>query len=133
MTTTDRPTTVRIQAPSPGTAERLIWHCWPVRLEGRSPTRLYLRQERERTLNAYVKGLISEAEAEQRLPALRAEQERIERELAAIEQPAKVIALHPAALARYLATVDRFAAALSDHARDGEHDLVAAFRGLVQA
>ncbi|WP_348633222.1 recombinase family protein [Mesorhizobium sp. LSHC420B00] len=73
------------------------------------------KREYDRVLNAYVKGMISEAEAEQRLPELRAERQRLEGELAVTPQPPKVVTLKPALVTRYIRDLEALAAAIGDN------------------
>ncbi|TIO63052.1 MAG: recombinase family protein [Mesorhizobium sp.] len=69
-------------------------------------------REYDRVLNAYVKGMISEADAEQRLPELRAERQRLEAALAAQPKPPKVVTLKPALVARYLRDLETLQSAI---------------------
>ncbi|MER9048493.1 hypothetical protein NKJ36_18150 [Mesorhizobium sp. M0142] len=73
------------------------------------------RREYDRVLNAYVKGMISEAEAEQRLPMLREERQHLEGELAVLPQPPKVVTLKPALVARYIRDLEALAAAIGEN------------------
>jgi site-specific DNA recombinase len=91
-------------------------------------------REYERAKGGYLKGLITEEEAAAELPRLRAAREALLTQINAMAEAPKVIALHPAAMARYLETVERLAAVLSEHARasDDRGTLSTNFRALVQ-
>lgn len=58
-----------------------------------------------------------------------------ERELSSLEETPQIIALHPATIGSYIATVDRLAGVLSEHAAasDDRGTLVATFRALVHS
>ncbi|MFC5423007.1 recombinase family protein [Bosea eneae] len=88
-------------------------------------------REHERVYRAYVKGLIEEEALERELPPLKAERDRLRAELAAAEEPPKVVALHPATVARYLAAIERLEATIADgEAQGGEAK--AALRELIR-
>lgn len=88
------------------------------------------KREIERVVNAYVKGLISEAEAQARLPDLRAESAAIEADLATIPEPPKVVTLKPALVARYKRDLEALDMAIrenghvSDEAKKVVRDIV---------
>ncbi len=63
-------------------------------------------RELDRAVSNLIKDRITEEEADRVLPPLRAERSRLKAELAATEVPPKIIALHPAVIARYLANVE---------------------------
>ena len=95
-------------------------------------------REHERVLQGYIKGFVSEADAEAQLPALRLERDRLAAELAAADQRPNVVALHPGLIADYLRQVDDLAELLAEHAHasaesDAGRRLVEAFRALVQS
>ncbi|RWC48067.1 MAG: recombinase family protein [Mesorhizobium sp.] len=73
------------------------------------------KREYDRVLNAYVKGMISEAEAEQRLPELRSERQQLESALAVLPQPPKVVTLKPALVARYIRDLEALEASIADN------------------
>lgn len=68
-----------------------------------------------------------------RVQALKAEE--AERELSSLEEVPQIITLHPATIESYIATVDRLAGGLSEHAtaEDDRGSLVANFRALVHS
>lgn len=85
----------------------------------------------DRTVEGLVRGRISEEEADRLLPDLRKERDRLKAEVAALDEPPKLVTLHPAAVDAYLAKVDRLAAALAgDPGSMIEH--VEAVRALVE-
>lgn len=71
-------------------------------------------REHERIYRAYVKGLIEEDALERELPPLKAERDRLRAELAAAEEPPRVVALHPATVKRYLASIERLEATIAE-------------------
>ena len=91
------------------------------------------QREFDRVMNAYVKGFITEAEAEQKIPELRRERDQIAAELAAAGEDPKVLTLHPGAINDYLKQVDELAATLADHAHQGMDKLTQMFRSLVHS
>lgn len=93
------------------------------------------QRELDRTIDNLIKGRLSEEEADERLPPLRAERDRLRAELAAADEAPRIISLHPAAIRRYLDTVDQLAAALAAHANaeDDRGKLIKEFRALVHS
>ncbi|MGT2467394.1 hypothetical protein ACVOMV_24780 [Mesorhizobium atlanticum] len=77
-----------------------------------------------------MKGMISEAEAEQRLPELRAERQRLEAELATTPKPPKVVTLKPALVARYQRDLETLQTAIDANGFVSE-EAKAAVRNLV--
>jgi site-specific DNA recombinase len=71
-----------------------------------------LAAERNRMVDLIVKGVIDEEDGRQRLTAMKVLRQELEAEIAAVGEAPKAIALHPATINRYLATVDRLAANL---------------------
>jgi site-specific DNA recombinase len=69
-------------------------------------------REHERVLDGYIKGIVSETEAARRLPELRAEKARLEKEVATIPEPPKVVTLKPALVSRYLRSLEELDAAV---------------------
>ena len=72
----------------------------------------------DRALGQTISGLISEEEARERLPPLRAAKAAAETELATTDEPPKIIELHPTAIVDYLATIDKLEEALRE--KEGE-------------
>jgi site-specific DNA recombinase len=66
-------------------------------------------REYERVYRSYVKGFIEEDELDRELPTLKAERARLRRELAACDEPPRIISLHPATVKRYLGSIDTLA------------------------
>jgi len=65
--------------------------------------------ERQRNIDLVIKYVISEEDAKRRIAELKEERSRVEAELAALEETPVPIALHPAALDRYINTVNALA------------------------
>ena len=84
--------------------------------------------ERKRTVNLLVKDVIKEEDGAATLRQLEREAEEANTELATVEEPPKLVELHPAAVEAYLATIDRLAEALS---RDGDEELMQPVRALI--
>jgi hypothetical protein len=76
-----------------------------------------LESERQRAIDMAIKGVIGEEDARTRIAELKAQVVQAEVELASLDEVPQIIALHPATLTRYIATVDRLAAVLADHAQ----------------
>ncbi len=93
-----------------------------------------LMAQHDRVKRAFIRGLIDEAEAEIELPRIRAEQEAIEEQLRMIGETPSVIALQPAAMARFQESAADLIATLKDHARrrDGGSKAVSDIRTLIE-
>jgi site-specific DNA recombinase len=91
--------------------------------------------ERQRNIDLVIKYVISEEDARQRIAGLKEERLRVEAELAALEESPVPIALHPAALDRYVKTVNALADTIAGHAGadDDRGPVVADFRALVHS
>jgi len=63
-----------------------------------------------------VTSFVEEEELERELPALKAERHALRAELVGCDNPPNIVRLHPAAVARYLAAIDK----LEQPVRDGE-------------
>jgi hypothetical protein len=94
-----------------------------------------LEKERQRAIDMVIKGVIGEEDARTRIADLKTQVLQAEVELASLDEVPQNIALHPATLTRYIATVDRLAAVLADHAQavDDRGPLVPDFRALVHS
>jgi site-specific DNA recombinase len=94
-----------------------------------------LEAERQRAIDLLIKGVLREEEGRARLDELKAQVVEAERELSSLEKAPQIIALHPATIGSYIATVDKLAGVLSEHARaeDDRGTLVATFRALVHS
>jgi site-specific DNA recombinase len=92
-----------------------------------------LEAERQRAIDMLIKGVLREEEGRARLDELRGQVLEAERELSQVEETPQIIALHPATLGSYIATVDRLASVLTEHsaAEDDRGSLVSTFRALV--
>ena len=107
-----------------------------IRTRARTEARLGVAQcELDRAIHALIKGRLGEDEADQLLPTLRAERDRLRVELEATEAPPNLITLHPTAMNRYQITIDSLAATIADHSRaeDDRGDLARDFRALVHS
>jgi site-specific DNA recombinase len=91
--------------------------------------------ERQRAIDMVIKGVIGEHDARIRIAELKAQVLQAETELTSLDEAPKIVTLHPATLERYVETVDRLAAVLSDHAQaeDDRGTLVGDFRALVHS
>jgi site-specific DNA recombinase len=94
-----------------------------------------LEAERQRAIDLLIKGVLREEEGRARLDELKTQVEEAERERLSLEEAPQIIALHPATIESYIATVDRLAGVLSEHAtaEDDRGSLVANFRALVHS
>lgn len=63
----------------------------------------------DRAYRGYIDGIIDEEESARELPRLRAEKKRLQDELAALDEPPKLVTLHPAAVNHYLAAIETLA------------------------
>ncbi len=92
-----------------------------------------LEREYDRAYQGYLKGFLAEDEASVTLPKLRAERDQLRAELAASDEPPKVITLHPAAIKAYLASINRLEVVLAQHAVEGDEEPRKALRDLIEA
>ena len=63
----------------------------------------------DRVYRGYIDGIIDEEESARELPRLRAEKKRLQDELAGLDEPPKLVTLHPAAVKHYLAAIEALA------------------------
>lgn len=77
-------------------------------------------REHERVYRAYVKGLIEEDELERELPPLKVVRDRLRSELAATDEPPRIVSLHPAAVTAYLRAIDTLHETIAAGAEHGE-------------
>lgn len=89
------------------------------------------RREIDRMVEAVAKGTLEDSEVAARMPALRAERNRLEAELADAETPPNVVTLHPATVQRYREQVENLARVLNNHMVEGDKEPAEAFRALV--
>src|SRR5262249_35023245 len=82
------------------------------------------KREIARIVDQIARGTISEEEARSRLPELRRRRDDAQAKLAALAPPAKVVDLHPSAVARYLAAVEDLAGTLGRRAVHGDEEIV---------
>lgn len=85
----------------------------------------------DRLIDAHIHGRIADDEAIERLPILRAKRDRLRSALAELEEPVKVIALHPSAVDQYLKDIDRLADVINDDLSAGESEAANALRKIV--
>lgn len=78
-----------------------------------------------------MKGLIEEDALERELPPLKAERDRLRAELAAAEESPRIVALHPATVKRYLASIERLEATIAEGEENGG-EAKAALRELIR-
>lgn len=76
-------------------------------------------REHERVYRAYVKGLIEEEELERELPPLKAARDRLRAELAAADEPPRVVTLHPTAVAAYLQSIETLSRTIAEGEEHG--------------
>ena len=88
--------------------------------------------ELDRTIDALIKGRLSDAEADTRLPELRAARDAATAALAASAEPPRVVTLHPAAVDAYLKNLDRLADLIGDDLQRGDAELANALRSLIE-
>jgi site-specific DNA recombinase len=89
------------------------------------------QRELDRTVTALVRGAITDTEADAHLPKLRAERDRLAMELASIEEPAKVVAIHPAAVDAYLSDLERLDVLINSDLAEGDDGLARLIRNLL--
>lgn len=87
------------------------------------------QRELDRVVGALVKGILSEEEAAEQLPPLRAEIAQVKSETTAVGEPPKIIELHPTAIRDYLSTVDELERAMSKD--EGMHPASGPIRALI--
>jgi DNA invertase Pin-like site-specific DNA recombinase len=91
-----------------------------------------IEREHARTLDGYVKGFVSPAEAEAILPKLREDRAAVEAELARADKPAPAVRLLPSAVTRFAGQAEGLARAMAEGLTpDGEAAI--ALRALVRA
>lgn len=89
------------------------------------------QRELDRMIDALIKGRINEAEADERLPALRSARDHLKAELELAEKPPKIISLHPAAIDEYLRNLDRLAELIGADMAEGDNGLATVLRSLI--
>lgn len=90
-------------------------------------------REIDRIVDGIARGTISDEEARKRLPEPRRRRDAARAELAALAPMPRVVELHPAAVARYLAAIDDLAATLSRRMVEGDDEVASALRELISA
>jgi site-specific DNA recombinase len=85
----------------------------------------------DRLVDAIAAGVITTAEAGDRMPALRAEVEQAKAALAAAEEPPKVVSLHPKVVDAYLRDLEHLDRLIQGDLADGDEGLAKALRAIV--
>lgn len=85
----------------------------------------------DRMIDAHIRSDVTDDEIVARLPALRAERDRIRGALAACEQPPRMVSLHPTAVDDYLRSLDDLAGLIGGDLKAGDGGLADALRKLV--
>ena len=88
--------------------------------------------ELQRTIDLAIKGIIGEQDAAARLPALRAERDRVAADLASAEQPPNIVSLHPTILTKYQEQVEALAATINAGSETGSAASKTALRDLIE-
>lgn len=88
--------------------------------------------QRDRTLQGFTKGFVSEEDAGRILPALKDEQERLVTELAALGSRSSVIELHPTAVAAYLDAIDDVRSLIAAGGQEGSEASKNTLRDLIE-
>ncbi len=94
-----------------------------------------IEAERQRNIDLVVKGVIGDDDARERIADLKGRRIEAEAELANLEEAPSTLVVHPAAIERYVKTVDELASVLAHHAEanDDRAALVKSFRALVHS
>ncbi|WP_246220337.1 recombinase family protein [Parvibaculum indicum] len=92
-----------------------------------------IAREIDRLVTAIAKGEMPGAVAGPMTAKLDAEKQELEEQLGGMEAAPKVVSIHPATIDQYLATVDRLAETLTDHAtaKEDRGPLIADMRSLI--
>lgn len=89
-------------------------------------------REIDRTVELVIKHVITDQEAQKRLPDLRAERDRLAAELATLEEPTKIVTLHPAAVEAYLSGIERLDELINEDLAAGDQEAARTIRGLIE-
>jgi site-specific DNA recombinase len=92
-----------------------------------------IEREYERTRNGFIKGFLTEAETQETLPSLRAERDALRADLAAAEEPPKVVVLHAGIVNAYLASIDRLEDMIRADRLEGASSSRDVLRGLLHS
>jgi len=90
-----------------------------------------VRRELERAVEMLLKGLCDPETLRATIRGLETERDDIARQLATMQDEGRIIALHPAAVKRYLADVERLTEVLADNAAGQSDELIAIVRRLI--
>src|SRR5262245_48216616 len=91
------------------------------------------QRELDRAIKALIKGSVPEEEAEREIAATRIERDRLRAELITAPEAEDAVALHPAALKRYEAALERLQEALQAGMVAGDIEGAEAVRDLVES
>ncbi|SHG78351.1 Site-specific DNA recombinase [Kaistia soli DSM 19436] len=86
----------------------------------------------QRMTDLAIRGVISEADAVQRLPAMRAERERAAADLAATDEPPNIVALHSGTVADYRRKLSRLEQAIAEGDGTLEAESKSALRDMIE-
>lgn len=76
-------------------------------------------REHDRVYRAFVKGLIEEEDLERDLPPLKAARDQLRAQLAAADEPPRVVTLHPTAVSAYLQAIDTLSRTIAEGEEHG--------------
>ncbi|MPZ41007.1 MAG: hypothetical protein GEU95_23765 [Rhizobiales bacterium] len=85
----------------------------------------------DRLIDAHIRERITDDEANERLPVMRAERDRLKAALAEIDEPPKVITLHPTAVDQHVRNLERLAELINEDLAEGESEAAGVLRKLV--
>ena len=91
-----------------------------------------IQAERERMLQGFAKGFVSEEDAGRLLPALKVEQDRLAVDLAGLTATNAVIELHPTAVTAYLDAIDDVRGLIAMGSGEGSEVSKNALRDLIE-
>ena len=77
----------------------------------------------KRAIDGMIRGTISETEADQVIPELRRQRDRVKAALASATKPPKVVELHPPSVDEYLRAIERLVDYTNDHLANGDDEL----------
>jgi hypothetical protein len=87
----------------------------------------------DRIVDAVAAGVMADAEVRARMDPLRTRRATLEAEIASLPPPPKIVALHPATVSHYLASIDKLAETLARRTVQGHEDVASALRTLIAA
>jgi site-specific DNA recombinase len=87
----------------------------------------------KRAIDGMIRGTISEAEADQVIPELRRQRDRVKATLASAAKPPKVVELHPPSVDEYLRAIERLADYANGHLADSDDELAQSLRKFIDS